>query len=95
MLFCRHWFKIIYFHTKISRFSKGPATTLKDLYFKLSPEKQAKMHSINVVHASFFVRTRMMVIRSCFDRTEAFRKIHTYETIVTLLESIKDDVPMC
>lgn len=53
------------------------------------------MSSINVIHASFFVRTRMMVIRSCFDRTEAFRKIHNYETIVTLLDSIKEDVPMC
>lgn len=86
---------IIYFHTKIGKFSKGPTSTLKNLFFRLSTEKQNKMHSINMIHTSVFVRARMLVMKSCLNRQDIFRKIHAYDTIVSLLEPLKADVALC
>ena len=59
-------------------------------YFLLSPEKQARVRRFNVIHPTFYVKTRMLVVRSCFNRNDVFRKVHLHETLKGFLETIKE-----
>lgn len=34
----------------------------------------------------------MLVVRSCFNKNDVFRKVHTYETFKAYLETISSDV---
>jgi hypothetical protein len=60
-------------------------------YFLLSPEKQGRVRRFNVIHPNFYVKTRMLVVRSCFNRNDVFRKVFQYDSFKAFLETLNAD----
>ncbi len=69
---------------------KGFISSLRKLYFLLTPDKQNKLYSFNIIHPNFYVKTKML-IRSFFSSRTLMRKVHVYETLVGFIDDASRD----
>ncbi len=70
---------LIYVHTGSSPFNKGVLNVFRHIYINLSPQKRDRILKVHVVEPSLYLKSRIVVVKTCFFNDIIFKKFSKYE----------------
>lgn len=85
-------FNIVYFHTGMSKFKKGPVIFMRKLFMKLPEHVQHQLHSFSIIHPNFLLKSKISFIKALNRSQQSLMKrVKQFDSIVQYLDSIKCD----
>lgn len=67
---------------------KGPITSMRTNYFLLPIECQQRIRKFNIIHANLLIKTRMLFVKNCLNRSNIFSKVNQYSSLKLFLNSL-------
>lgn len=79
----------------IGRFLSEPATTLRRVYGRIKKENRGNMQYFAVIHPSFYLKMRVVLLRKCGgQRLRFMNKVYNYGSIIEFFNQLRSETAL-